>query len=89
MALPSKINSNQPHSEAHMKATPFKGKDNRAEEMAEAKKMRAGKMTPMQYAKAEKKEGDKKSMKTLVATGKKLASGKMTAKQYGAKAEKK
>ncbi len=69
-----------------MKATPFKGKQTKAEEMAEARKVRSGKMSPAEYARAEKKEGDKKSMSTLTAKGKALASGKMSAKEYGGKA---
>lgn len=60
----------------------FKGRDDMAEEMKEAKAVRAGKITPKQYAKGEKSEGDKKPAKKLEATGKKLATGKMTAKQY-------
>lgn len=66
-----------------MKANPFKGKDNRAEEMAEARQVRAGKVSPAQYAKKEKAEGDKKPMKSLMSTGKKLATGKMSAAAYG------
>lgn len=69
-----------------MKSAPFKGKQTKAEEMAEAKKVRSGKMSPAEYARAEKKEGDKKSMSTLMARGKQLASGKMSAKEYGGKA---
>lgn len=69
-----------------MKAMPFKGKQSKAEEMAEAKKVRSGKMSPAAYARAEKKEGDKKPMSALMARGKQLASGKMSAKEYGAKA---
>ena len=69
-----------------MKSTPFKGKQSKAEEMAEAKKVRSGKMSPAEYARAEKKEGDKKPMSALMARGKQLASGKMSAKEYGAKA---
>jgi hypothetical protein len=69
------------------KAPPFKGKDNKAEEMAEAKAVRSGKVSPAQYARAEKKEGDKKSMGALKATGKALATGKESAAQYGARAK--
>lgn len=64
----------------------FKGKQTAAEEKAEAKMVRSGKMTPAQYARAEKAEGDTKSVKTLEARGKQLASGKMSADQYAAKA---
>lgn len=66
----------------------FAGKDNKAEERKEAKMVRAGKVSPAQYAKKEKAEGDMKSKSSLMATGKKLASGKMSAAQY-AKAAKK
>lgn len=66
-----------------MKSMPFKGKQTKAEEMAEAKKVRSGKMSPAEYARAEKKEGDKKSMGSLMARGKALASGKMSAQAYG------
>lgn len=66
-----------------MKANPFKGKDNRAEEMAEARQVRSGKVSPAQYAKKEKAEGDKKPTKALMATGKKLATGKLSAATYG------
>lgn len=60
----------------------FKGKQTAAEEKAEAKMVRSGKMTPAQYARAEKAEGDKQSTKTLEARGKQLASGKMSADKY-------
>lgn len=63
----------------------FKGRDDMAEEMKEAKAVRAGKITPKQYAKGEKMEGEKAPMKKLESTGKKLATGKMTAKQYASK----
>lgn len=69
------------------KVMPFKGKDNKAEEMAEAKAVRSGKVTPKQYAANEKKEGDKKPTGKLVATGKALASGKMSAEKYGSMAK--
>lgn len=68
------------------KVKPFGGKQTKAEEMKEAKMVRSGKMTPAQYAAAEKKEGDTKSKGALMARGKQLASGKMTPAQYGAKA---
>lgn len=69
------------------KAPPFKGKDNKAEEMAEAKAVRSGKVSPAQYAAAEKKEGDKKSMSSLKATGKDIAAGKKSAAQYASQAK--
>lgn len=62
----------------------FKGRDDFKEEVKEAKAVRAGKITPKQYAKGEKSEGEKAPAKKLEATGKKLATGKMTAKQYAA-----
>lgn len=60
----------------------FQGKQSPAEERAEAKMVRSGKMTPAQYARAEKAEGDTKSTKTLESRGKQLASGKMSANEY-------
>lgn len=64
----------------------FKGKQTAAEERAEAKMVRSGKMTPAQYARAEKAEGDTKSTKTLEARGRQLASGKMSADKYASMA---
>jgi hypothetical protein len=68
------------------KVKPFAGKQTKAEEMAEAKAVKSGKMTAAQYAAKEKAEGDKKPKSALMARGKQLASGKMSAAQYGAKA---
>lgn len=73
-----------------MATKPFTGKNTKAEEMAEARAVRAGKVTPKQYARAEKreeaKEGEKaKPMSKLVSTGKQLAAGKMSAGQYAKK----
>lgn len=72
------------------KVMPFKGKQTKAEEMAEAKAVRAGKMTPKQYAAKEmaeeKKMGVKKPSKAaLMEKGKALATGKMSAKEYASK----
>ncbi len=64
----------------------FKGKQSAAEEKAEAKMVRSGKMTPAQYARAEKAEGDTASTKSLEARGQQLASGKMSAEQYASMA---
>lgn len=64
----------------------FKGKQTPAEERAEAKMVRSGKMTPAQYARAEKAEGDTKSTAALKARGQQLASGKMSPDQYAAQA---
>lgn len=63
----------------------FAGKQTPAEEKKEAAMVRSGRMSPAQYARAEKKEGDTKSTASLKAQGRKLASGKMTAAQYAAK----
>lgn len=64
----------------------FQGKQTRQEEMAEAKAVRSGKVSPAEYARREKAEGDKASTKSLEARGKQLASGKMSADQYAGKA---
>lgn len=64
----------------------FQGKQTRQEEMAEAKAVRSGKVSPAEYARREKAEGDKASTKTLEARGKQLASGKMSAAQYAGSA---
>jgi hypothetical protein len=69
------------------KVTAFKGKDNRAEERAEAKMVRSGKVSPAQYAAKEKAEGDTKSKASLMRTGKDLASGRESVAQYGAMAK--
>jgi hypothetical protein len=72
-----------------VKAMPFKGKQDKAEEMAEAKAVKAGKVSPKQYMAREmaeeKKKGETPAPKKLMATGKALASGKMTPKQYADK----
>jgi|688.fasta_scaffold907496_2 hypothetical protein len=65
---------------------PFAGKQTKKEEMAEAKAVKSGKVTPAQYAAKEKAEGDSKSKGALMAKGKALASGKMSPKQYADKA---
>jgi hypothetical protein len=62
----------------------FKGKDNPAEEKKEAKAVRSGKITPAQYMKGERMEGDKPSKKTAMA----LKSGKMSPAKYAAQAKK-
>lgn len=68
-----------------MKAKAFGGKQTAAEERKEAAMVRSGKVTPAQYARREKAEGDKKPMSSLKSTGQKLASGKMSASQYASK----
>ena len=70
-------------------AKPFAGKQTPAEERKEARMVRSGKVSPAEYARREKAEGDKKSPATLKATGQKLASGKMSAAQYAGKPMKK
>jgi hypothetical protein len=69
-----------------MATKPFAGKQTKKEEMAEAKAVKSGKVSPAQYAAKEKAEGDTKSKSALMAKGKALASGKMSAKSYAAKA---
>lgn len=68
-----------------MKTRAFGGKQTPAEERKEAAMVRSGRVTPAQYARREKAEGDTTSMSSLRSTGQKLASGKMTASQYAAK----
>lgn len=69
-----------------MATKPFQGKQTKKEEMAEAKAVRSGKITPAQYAAKEKAEGDKKPKSALMAKGKALASGKMPASKYASMA---
>jgi hypothetical protein len=66
--------------------TAFKGKQTKSEEMKEAKLVKSGKLTPSQYAKREKAEGNPKPISRLRSDGKALATGKMTAGQYASKA---
>lgn len=66
----------------------FAGKDTKFEEMKEAKAIKAGKVSPKQYVRGEKSEGDKKSAKTLTKTAKDIKSGKMSPMQYAKKAGK-
>lgn len=67
-------------------AKAFQGKQTRAEEMAEAKAVRSGRVSPAQYARGEKSEGDKASTATLKARGQALASGRMSPAEYAGKA---
>ena len=73
------------------KPMPFKGKQTKAEEMAEARAVRSGKVTPQQYVRKEmaeeKKMGEKPNKAKLAATGKALASGKMAPAKYAAAAK--
>lgn len=64
------------------KVMPFKGKQTKAEEMAEARAVRSGRTSPAEYARREKAEGDKAPASRLRATGQKLASGRMSPAQY-------
>jgi len=47
----------------------FKGKESMKEELAEAKAIKSGKITPMEYAKGEKMEGHKKGGCVKMARG--------------------
>lgn len=47
----------------------FKGKESMKEELAEAKAIKSGKITPMEYAKGEKSEGHKKGGCIKMARG--------------------
>lgn len=63
-------------------ASLFKGKDTAAEEKNEARAVRSGKVSPAQYARAEKAEGTPGSKAALVAKGKAMKSGKLSPAQY-------
>jgi len=67
-----------------MATKPFGGKQSKAEEMAEAKAVKSGKVTPAQYAAREKAEGDKQSKAALTKKGQALKSGKLSAEKYAA-----
>jgi hypothetical protein len=73
------------------KVKPFTGKDTKAEEMAEAKAVRSGKISAKQYVREEmaeeKREGEKSNPRKLASTGKALATGKMSAEKYGSMAK--
>ena len=62
-----------------MKTKPFAGKDTKAEERAEAREVKSGKVSPAKYAALEKKEGEKGNLK---ARGEKLKSGKLSVAAY-------
>lgn len=62
----------------------FKGKETPAEEKKEARAVRSGKITPAQYMKGERMEGEKPSKKTAMA----LKTGKMSPAKYAAKEKK-
>lgn len=60
----------------------FGGKETYKEELDEAKAVAAKKVTPKQFAKAEKAEGYKDEKKGALSTGKKIASGKISPAKY-------
>lgn len=66
----------------------FGGKETPKEEKREARAVRTGKISPAQYARGEKSEGEKDKKSTLVKRGEALKSGKMSPAAY-AKMEKK
>ena len=61
----------------------FQGKQSPAEEMAEAKALKSGKITKGEYVKGEMSEGHDKGHAMKKADA--LKSGKMSAKEYAAK----
>ena len=67
----------------------FAGKQTPAEERKEARMVRSGKVSPAEYARREKAEGDSESPAKLKATGQKLASGKLSASKYASRPMKK
>lgn len=64
----------------------FQGKETKAEEMAEAKALKGGKISKGQYVKGEMSEGDSKAM--AMKKGAAIKSGKMSPEQYAAGAKK-
>lgn len=64
----------------------FSGKDNRAEEMAEAKALKSGRISSKQYAAGEKKEGHGKG---AASTAKAIKSGKLSPGMYAKREAKK
>ena len=71
----------------------FTGKDTRAEEMAEAKALKSGKISKSQYVAGEKreerKEGEKMSVGKIKANANAIKSGKMSPGAYAKKEGKK
>lgn len=72
-------------------AKPFAGKDTKAEEMAEAKGVRSGKMSPAQYAASERKEEameghGMQSMSQLMMVGVSLSNGSLSPQAYASTA---
>ena len=70
----------------------FTGKDTRAEELAEAKALKGGRISKSQYIagekREEKREGEKPSARKIQANANAIKSGRMSPSQY-AKAESK
>ena len=60
----------------------FAGKETAGEEKREARAVRSGKISPSQYAKGEKSEGEKDKKGTLVKRGEALKSGKLSPAAY-------
>ena len=60
----------------------FGGKETYKEELGEAKAVASKKVSPKQFAKAEKAEGYKDEEKGALSTGKKIASGKLSPAKY-------
>ena len=67
----------------------FAGKETATEEKNEAKAVKSGKISPKQYAKGEKSEGEKASTKTLEKKADKMKSGKLTPAAYAKQETKK
>lgn len=70
-------------------ATLFKGKDNPAEEKKEARAVKAGKISPKDYVRGERMEGEKSSKAALMKRAKDMKSGKLTPGQYAKRETKK
>lgn len=60
----------------------FSGKDTKKEERAEASALKAGRISPKQYAKGEAKEGHGKG---AIKTAKAIKSGKLPVAKYAAR----
>jgi len=60
----------------------FKGGETYGEELGEAKAVASKKISPKQFVKGEKSEGEKTGEKNTSNIAKKIASGKMSPKQY-------
>ena len=60
----------------------FKGKDDKKEEIREAKAIKSGKLSPKQYARGEKMEGEKASTKSMVKKAQDIKAGKLSPSKY-------